>query len=276
MQDSNAARAAVAENYIKVCNGLWITADIQRAINAKAAKQLLGDSFKRQLKYDGGFSAVAFICTKADDILTTEVQNSLNIEDELGDYWEQIEFLSSRRDMLTSQIDSLKQQKRAFEEQIEDLELSSELWDELQDKLAGGEPVNRPSDTSKKRKRETSPAQQHETRSSAGDLSYSDNIDTGLGDASNREACQAFQVPETPLTEDEIEDELATIKAKKKEARKSKKNLDKKIWEAEQEFAEVTAEEAVMQSEMRSLCIRGRSKYVKDAIKRDFVLGIKE
>lgn len=57
VHDANAARAAVAESYMKQCTGLWIVAPINRAVDDKAAKSLLGESFKRQLKMDGGFSA---------------------------------------------------------------------------------------------------------------------------------------------------------------------------------------------------------------------------
>lgn len=57
VHDSNAARAAVAEGYMKQCTGLWIVAPINRAVDDKAAKSLLGESFKRQLKMDGGFSS---------------------------------------------------------------------------------------------------------------------------------------------------------------------------------------------------------------------------
>ena len=56
VHDSNAARAAVADGYMKQCTGLWIVAPINRAVDDKAAKSLLGDSFKRQLKMDGGFT----------------------------------------------------------------------------------------------------------------------------------------------------------------------------------------------------------------------------
>lgn len=261
MQDSNTARAAVAENYIKKCNALWITADIQRAINAKAAKQLLGDSFKRQLKYDGALSAVTFICTKADDILTTEVQNSLSIEDELGDYWKQIELLGARRDKLTLQIDTLKQQKRGVKQQLDDFQQTQEQWEDLQLEQARGKSVYRPSGVSKKRKRDISP---------------SDNVHTGPHDTGNREIGQVFQGSDVPLTEDVIENELAKIKAKIKESRRSKKNLDEQISEARQDLAGVTTEEAAAQSKMKSVCIQGRSKYVKETIKRDFALGIKE
>lgn len=57
VHDANAARAAVAEGYMKQCSGLWIVAPIIRAVDDKAAKNLLGESFKRQLKMDGGFNS---------------------------------------------------------------------------------------------------------------------------------------------------------------------------------------------------------------------------
>lgn len=275
MQDSNAARAAVAENYIKMCNGLWITADIHRAINNKAAQKLLGDSFKRQLKYDGAFSAVTFICTKADDILESEVEESLKIKDEVGDYWEQIQLLGGRLEKLNVQIEGLKKQNDGLEEQIELLEASTDQWEELKDKLADGEPVYRPPEISKKRKRKNDLGRRRKTRGSVKGPSDSDDIDD-LDDSGDRETSQDSLSQKTPLTDDEIEDELANIKAQKKEARKSKKKLKQELTEANKELAEVSAEEAMMQFEMRSLCIRGRNKYLKDSIKRDFALGIKE
>lgn len=46
VQDSNAARAAVAANYMKACTALWIVAPITRAVDDKTAKSLLGDTFR--------------------------------------------------------------------------------------------------------------------------------------------------------------------------------------------------------------------------------------
>lgn len=46
VHDSNQARAAVAQGYLKQCTGLWIVAPITRAVDDKSAKNLLGDSFK--------------------------------------------------------------------------------------------------------------------------------------------------------------------------------------------------------------------------------------
>jgi hypothetical protein len=85
VQDSNAARAAVAQGYMKQCTGLWIVAPINRAVDDKAAKTLLGESFKRQPKYDGGFSSVTFICSKTDDISITEAVDTLELNEEVED-----------------------------------------------------------------------------------------------------------------------------------------------------------------------------------------------
>ncbi|KAL6715664.1 hypothetical protein ACLMJK_006625 [Lecanora helva] len=84
VHDANAARAAVAEGYMKQCTGLWIVAPINRAVDDKAAKSLLGESFKRQLKMDGGFNSVTFICSKTDDISLEEAQDSLGLDDDMA------------------------------------------------------------------------------------------------------------------------------------------------------------------------------------------------
>ncbi|KAG8163857.1 hypothetical protein KVR01_005775 [Diaporthe batatas] len=261
VQDSNAARAAVAKNYMKACNGIWITADIQRAVNAKIAKKLLGDSFRRQLKYDGALSTVIFVCTKTDDILPTEVGASLGIEDELGDYWQKANDLDSERNELTSQIESLKEQKREFDELLEKLDLDNEQWEELQEELGGDKPLYAPSDITKKRKREITP---------------SSDVDAAQDDTDNGETGQTSEAPDTPLTEGDIERELATIKIHKKEARKKKKSLEKEISRARHALDEVTKEGAETKSDMLRLCIQRRNEYVKVAIQQDFALGIKE
>ena len=67
-QDSNAARSAVAANYIKQCSNIWVFSDIVRAATDKTANDLWDESFRRHLVLDGMCSAVTFICTKTDII----------------------------------------------------------------------------------------------------------------------------------------------------------------------------------------------------------------
>ncbi|KAI6953554.1 hypothetical protein KC355_g13737, partial [Hortaea werneckii] len=112
VHDSNAARAAVAENYMKQCTGLWILAPINRAVDDKAAKTLLGDTFKRQLKYDGTYNAVTFICSKTDDISRTEATDSLGIGEEMEELDEKLEQVSRQKRTLQKHLQEFEAQKK--------------------------------------------------------------------------------------------------------------------------------------------------------------------
>jgi hypothetical protein len=62
----------VASSYIEKCTGLWIVAPITRAVDDRIARNLMTESFGRQLQLDGGYSAVTFVCPKTDDISQKE------------------------------------------------------------------------------------------------------------------------------------------------------------------------------------------------------------
>ncbi|KAL1861640.1 hypothetical protein Daus18300_008756 [Diaporthe australafricana] len=251
VQDSNSARAAVADNYMKACSSLWITAAIQRAVDDKTAKNLLGDSFKRQLQYDGTYSAVSFICTKTDDILESEIANSLEIKDEIQDCWDLIGDLRSRRNEVKKQIGDLKAQKNNFRDQLDRLESKLDEWEDLRDKVERGKVAYPPSEGNHKRKRK------------------------GSSDEEDSQASH-MQDQETPLTGDVVEEELANLKVQKRDARKSKKGLDEQISASKKEIGDLDEEEKAIHSEIKARCIQGRNKYSKTALKRDFAMGIKE
>ncbi|KAJ7781316.1 hypothetical protein B0H16DRAFT_1671621 [Mycena metata] len=82
--DANAARNSIAKTYMKKANCVWVLAPIQRAVDEKTAKGLLGDAFRTQLMMDGGYddSTITFIATKCDDISCTEVITALDLHDE--------------------------------------------------------------------------------------------------------------------------------------------------------------------------------------------------
>lgn len=75
--DSNAARAAVADHYLKQCSAIWVVSPISRAIDDEAAENMLDDSFKRRLQYDGTDSAMTFICSAIDNRIEWEVVKAL-------------------------------------------------------------------------------------------------------------------------------------------------------------------------------------------------------
>lgn len=260
---------------MKQCSGLWITAETPRAIDSKLAKNLLGDGFKRQLKYDGAFSAVTFVCTKTDGILVDEVKKDLRIEDQVANYSNQIDDLGQKRVELNLQIEDLNNQKNGFQKQLDDLEESYDRWEELKDQLDDGESVYRPSEISRKRKRKNSLSRRRKARGSAQDLSDTDDMDI-YDDSNDGEDSQATLDQKVPLTKDEIKDKLASLKAQRKAAQLSKKTITKELARAQKELIAVTADQAFMESEKLALCIRTRSKHLKQEFKRDFALGIKE
>ena len=59
--------------HLKNCTVVWVVASIHRAIDDKTAKDLLGENFRRQLLMDGQYGSVAFICTKTDQLVPSEI-----------------------------------------------------------------------------------------------------------------------------------------------------------------------------------------------------------
>ena len=103
--DSNVARAAVADKYMKETSAIWIVTPITRAVDDKTASVLLGESFKRQLRLDGGLGSITFVCSKTDDISNTEAQDSLGLEDQVSPLEERSEELRSEHRSLGTELD---------------------------------------------------------------------------------------------------------------------------------------------------------------------------
>lgn len=226
VQDSNAARAAVAANYMKACTGLWIVAPINRAVDDKTAKTLLGDSFKRQLKFDGTYSAVTFICSKTDDISVLEASESLGIDEEISESYDRSEDLKRTKEDLKKKINDLRATKKSFNEAIEDIETKWDAWDELRSKLSEGETVYAPIEksSSKKRKRQSKLSTSRKNHAS----SDVDDTDDSGSDWSDKENSQPAE-ERTPVTEQGIDETLASLKAQKKQIREDKRELDGEI-----------------------------------------------
>ncbi|RWA04254.1 hypothetical protein EKO27_g10851 [Xylaria grammica] len=231
VQDSNAARAAVAANYMKSCTGLWIVAPITRAVDDKTAKTLLGDSFKRQLKYDGTYSAVSFICSKTDDISITEAADSLGLEAELSESWDVAEKLRVTQRSLESQISNLKEAKNVLGQELDECEAKTDLWEDLQFEIVNGKTVYAPSNP-KKRRRSVRPLGSRKTMKSDVDDDW-DASDSGPSDKENSQSEQSHE----PLTEEKIEEQLSLLRAQRKKIRGERRPIDSEIAGLDQENA---------------------------------------
>ena len=105
VQDTNAARAAVADRYIKQCVSLWVTTPIKRAINDQVGRNLLGESFKRQLRMDAGFDTVTFVCTQSDDNSCSEMVEEIpSIQRELRELERERQNYETQRESISTGI----------------------------------------------------------------------------------------------------------------------------------------------------------------------------
>ncbi|CAP68755.1 uncharacterized protein PODANS_7_7240 [Podospora anserina S mat+] len=116
--DSNAARSRIANRYIQRCSGLWVVTPITRAVDDLAARQLLGKAFKRQLRFDGAYSAVTVICSKTDDISETELLKSLPDHAEAHRYNEKLKVMRAEVLERSGDLMSKKQQLAQVREDI--------------------------------------------------------------------------------------------------------------------------------------------------------------
>ncbi|GIJ84328.1 hypothetical protein Asppvi_003168 [Aspergillus pseudoviridinutans] len=80
LYDSNAARVAVADDYLKRYAAHWIVAPINRAVDDKIAQSLVSKHLKSHMIFHCICDSLTFICTKTDDISVTEVQMCLGLQ----------------------------------------------------------------------------------------------------------------------------------------------------------------------------------------------------
>ncbi|KAI7088860.1 hypothetical protein KC356_g3005 [Hortaea werneckii] len=285
VHDSNAARAAVAENYMKQCTGLWILAPINRAVDDKAAKTLLGDTFKRQLKYDGTYNAVTFICSKTDDISRTEATDSLGIGEEMEELDEKLEQVSRQKRTLQKHLQESEAQKKDHADVADQVDEQLEAFEDLLERAKEGETVYPSKQGAKKRKRDgkRSSTSRKKRRSHSissdsdanGQSSDPDFDDDSAAD-SNDEADDADKTDCEPLTVDQIEAKLDEMRKLKKECRQNRQQIEQKVRDIRKQMAPLKAEEAAIDAKQSALCIAGRNAYSRDAIRNDFAAGIRE
>ncbi|KAF7903268.1 uncharacterized protein EAF01_006317 [Botrytis porri] len=289
VHDSNAARAAVAAGYMKQCTGLWGCAPINRAVDDKAAKSLLGESFKRQLKYDGQFSRITFICSKTDDISVLEASDSLGLEEVMTEDYAKIDQIDKEVDKLNANIAELKESMAVYNDVYHDADESLDIWDDLRRDLDAGKTVYAPEaklEKSPKRKRSSSPKKpRKKSKKSESEDDDDDFIDDDEDE--DREVEDEASDNETedeeedldrgePLTIEAIEQKIDELKDTKKKARKEKVAIELAIKDVKNESKGFGAERKEIDTRMRAICIDGRNNYSKTAIQQDFATGIKE
>jgi GTPase SAR1 family protein len=242
VHDSNAARAAVAENYMRECTGLWIVAPITRAVDDKAAKNLLGTTFKRQLKYDGSIGAVTFICSKTDDISRTEAADALQLGDVVAEQEAERESIELEKHAVENEKKRMQAEREDRDDTVEQHDDQITYWEEVLDKAEIGEPV---ASLTKKRKR------------------IIDQESTETSD-------------DQPMAAEQVQSKIDEHKRLKRAARQQGTKLRDDIAKLQKTLNDLEARKAQIDHVAEALCIKGRNDWSRGRIRDDFAEGIKE
>jgi len=237
------------------CSGLWIVAPITRAVDDKTAKTLLGDSFKRQLKCDGTYSAVTFICSKTDDLVVKEAARNLGMDEVISRFCSRAEFLTKNEENLYMQLADMEKVKGSYAAALDECEIDIDAWEDMENRLGNSGIVYAPFDP-RKRKRM--------------DEAAGVNGSSGPYDPS---AAFESQVPQTRNT---ISNNLMCLRQRRKELRGYQRWLEQEMVRIRHLAREIQLEREGLLAEAKATCIKGRNDYSREAIKQDFAMGIRE
>lgn len=243
LHDSNAARSAVAARYLQQCTGLWVVAPITRIVDDKVAQNLLGMSFKRQLQFDGLYSAITVVCTKTDDISVTEALRSMPMGHSIRQDCMTMATLEKTEQRLimesslvNKRIADLSGLVDKCDEDVEQLELSLESQD---------------------------------------DETLDDNTNTSSSEEDSLDDSAERQEKRVDSREEAIR-RLASLRAEKKAIRAEKSDLQEKAKSLREDLDKARFDIGGLKSGIKSACIQYRNQYSRPVIRQQFAEGLKE
>jgi hypothetical protein len=153
--------------------------------------------------------------------------------------------------------------------------------------LKDGETVYAPSTNKRKRSPKPEKASKKKKKSkqdedSDDDSFINDDDEEAIssGDEDDSQNDDSDDEPEeeerTPLTEEDINKVLETMKAQKKSARRERTEIDQKVAAKKAEIASLEKAKKVIEVRVNSICIQARNDYSTTAIQQDFADGVKE
>ena len=261
VHDANAARSAVADRYMAHCTAIWVVSPIMRAVDDKAAKDLLGAAFKVQLRLDGTYSNVTFICSKTDDISANEVAETLEVEEVLEEIRGREAAIDRELQEATQALPQVEENVKHLEEKLEDIHDSISAWLRLEKKAARVGSVNLPRRLLAKRKRAVQATTPRKKRGAPQEV-ISD-------ESSSEEEDEKADMAQIQAQLSMLRDEEPAVAAELQKARQ-------RAIDAHTQISELKAEKDLMSNEKVVVCVQARNDYSKPAIRQDFAAGIYE
>ncbi|KAF3022453.1 hypothetical protein E8E14_009036 [Neopestalotiopsis sp. 37M] len=293
VQDSNAARAAVAEKYIQNCSSLWIVAPISRAVSDKTAQHLLGERFKLQMRYDNSYSCITFIASKADDISISEAIEDLDLAEDSGEttsLLDRFEEVSEETSQKKHELEGLEAEFSSAKASLTDAETKLDMWQKLAVKQNDGQAVFSPQATPQKRRLHDSPhrpmtkraAKEYDYtfggRSSSRFKTYFEDSDESASmDLEDSDGSVSETEDERePLSREVVQSNLENCKNSHVEALQHFQECESRLTLVREGYGLLEDELLAIKPIVKAMCIRARNAQSRSAIRDDFARGIKE
>lgn len=180
-----------------------------------------------------------------------------------------------KQQSLKKAMQDLRESKATYGEVMGDADEQLEVWEALRDQTEEGKIVYVPSD-GKKRKQSSTDRGHRKKQRKLSDDEGDDDYNNDPEEYADEDNDQIVEDRGPPLTEDAIGAKITELRSTKKEARRERTELDRKIAAIRKEIDIAHEAEERIVGEMQHLCISGRNSYSKGAIQQDFAQGIKE
>lgn len=249
--DSNAQRAAVAQEYMQKCHAHWIVSPINGAINERVARDLLSPNLRLQLHMDVGGGGLVddltFVCTKTDDVSVSEVQEALLRRDLPSPS------LGSERSVRCKE---LGQDVRILDKRLAQIVSEAMEIDERVERLLGRDsPASDERGSPGKRKRDTATSRS----SSRSSRRSSSNLGTAQLDEEDSD------------TEEET---IFALNERRRDLVRQRRAILNEITAKKIQKANLEAEIEDQKINFVHDCIIARNEYTKRDLQRDFAHGI--
>lgn len=272
VQDSTPARAKIAQNYLKTCTGLIVTAPVHRAKDDRVAKDLLGPDFRRQVMMDGGYSTMTFACTKIDEINIREMSNTVGvIKTEIERLSHSIELKREEYEEIQFDLQAKQPQLAEAETALVQSNTKCDVYEDLARQSRGVLPS--PEAQAKKRKFTEDGEEPGGKRQATEEQVKGTQQDEVMDDAANADEASMEEAVEQYSI---LDQQFQEVKQQRDEAKRRKDDLLSEVQHLKNRQKAIEDSISRTEDEKRSFCIKYRNNYVIKGIKEDFVAGVKE
>ncbi|KAK6068946.1 tat pathway signal sequence [Seiridium cupressi] len=225
-----------------------------------------------QMKLDGRFSNISFICSQTDNIMVNDAVDSLGLQGEHDQLVSTMDSFTKRRPEMEAEMGRLDILCKEQEERFDILEKTLKTWDNLSAKNAAGKRVFAPASTSGKRKPTAPKTNVAKKRRKAQRSSLLPESDIEEEEEEEEAGESSGNAP--PLTTEQINDKVSQLKEEKKKTQQKHHELEVKLDNIQDHLESLQHEYEKSQQHFVALCIMKRNEYSREAIQNQFAYGI--